>query len=259
MDVSSYKDMKSLVDEMMGRSNGQDNGKDNRNGACHPQACQELFDTSESSLDALRASLRQLTVSASEQLVEAGTVITCLEGTLVVQATSGAACLAEGSVLLTASRQVIGPIEDIFGPIEAPMYVLMDPNKLFGEEGVRVAVGETVSFLPSMAKRIVEMESLKDVGVDEDVEIAGEDEDEEEEADQEAEEEAEEEAAEAEEAEVERRPQPAQQQQQTHHTQPSHQPKTIAEWQSQQQQQAKTAGSQKPLFKPVVFRREFGT
>jgi rRNA processing protein Gar1 len=280
MDVSSYNDMKNLVDEMMGRggnTHGQNgkagNNNNNNNGSAthHPQAYQELFDTSESSLDALRASLSSLTVSPSEELCEAGTVITCLEGTVVVQASLPAAdaCLAEGSILVTGSRQVLGPIEDIFGPVEAPMYVLMDPAKLYGEvseesEGtgaVRVQVGDTVWYVGSLATRIVEMERLKEVGMGEEVEIAGaeEDDDDDDKADKADEEEdgdgdgdgdgedGEEDATVARPAAAPAPPVAPR---------PAQPPRTIAEWQAQQA--AAGGPSAKPAaFKPVAFSRAF--
>jgi len=269
MDVSSYNDMKNLVDEMMGRvgnahsQNGKA-GNNNANGSAthHPQAYQELFDTSESSLDALRASLSSLTVSPSEELCEAGTVITCLEGTVVVQASLPAAdaCLAEGSILVTGSRQVLGPIEDIFGPVEAPMYVLMDPAKLYGEVseesegtgGVRVQVGDTVWYVGSLATRIVEMERLKEVGMGEEVEIAGAEEDDdddeadEEDGDGEDGEDGEEDVTVARPAAAPAPPVAPR---------PAQPPRTIAEWQAQQA--AAGGPSAKPAFKPVAFSRAF--
>ena len=291
--MASYQDMKNLVDEMMGRS-GDGSGKSNgpatvnenpggieENGNAgkegngrfqapsHPQAHQELFDTSEATLAELRASLRSLSISAEEVLSEAGRVVGCLEGTVVVQASLGAAseCLAEGSILVTEGRTVLGRIEDIFGPVEAPMYVLMDPASLYvggedDEQVPRVLVGEVVWYVESLVKRIVDPKRLREVGVGEDVEIEGGDDDEEagdEEADDE---EAGDEGGMKEmnkgavndggirgdAQKVTAPPRPAQH--------PNQQPRTIAEWQSQQQAASPQGSGPKP-FKPVAFKKAY--
>ena len=54
----------------------------------------------------------------------AGTLTSVVEGCLVVQGASGAAPLDVGSALCTADRLLLGVIEDIFGPVNAPLYVL---------------------------------------------------------------------------------------------------------------------------------------
>jgi len=298
LDVASYQDMKNLVDEMMGRS-GDGSGKSNgpatvnenpggigENGNAgkegngrfqapsHPQAHQELFDTSEATLAELRASLRSLSISAEEALSEAGRVVGCLEGTVVVQASLGAAseCLAEGSILVTEGRTVLGRIEDIFGPVEAPMYVLMDPASLYvggedDEQVPRVLVGEVVWYVESLVKRIVDPKQLREVGVGEDVEIEGGDDDEEADDEEADDEEADDEEADDEGGMKEMNegavndggirgdaqkatapPRPAQH--------PNQQPRTIAEWQSQQQAASPQGSGPKP-FKPVAFKKAY--
>lgn len=299
LDVASYQDMKNLVDEMMGRGgvgSGNAAGADSINGKTgviggnenvgkegngrfqapsHPQAHQELFDTSEATLAELRASLRSLSISTEESLSEGGRVVGCLEGTVVVQANLGAAneCLAEGSILVNEERMVLGRIEDIFGPVEDPMYVLMDPASLHvgedeGERVPTVQVGDTVWYVESLVKRIVDPKQLRQVGVGEDVEIEGGDDDDEEDEDDEVDED---DALEGDgtkdengglsegdvnaecirdnenKAHAPRRP--AQ-----HRTQ---QPRTIAEWQSQQQASSQPQGSGPKPFKPVAFKRAY--
>ena len=304
LDVASYQDMKNLVDEMMGRGGVGNTGNTGNTGGTggthipvkegnggfqapsHPQAHQELFDTSEATLAALRTSLRSLSISTDETLSECGRVVGCLEGTVVVQASLGAAneCLAEGSILVTEGRVVLGRIEDIFGPVEAPMYVLMDPSSLYvgeneGAQVPRVQVGDTLWYVESLVKRIVDPKRLREVGVGEDVEIeGGDEEDEEDEGDEEDEEDEEDEGDEegdddgskgnnvddgrldevdgndegfqddGKKAPVPSRPV-------QHQTQ---QPRTISEWQSQQQASGQPQGSAGPKpFKPVAFKKAY--
>ena len=299
LDVSSYQDMKKLVDEMMGRggdsatnANGEvvnggpgtsdtKEGNGRPHGPSHPQAYEELFDTSEASLDALRASLRCLCVSEEEKLLEGGQVVGCLEGTVVVQACLGAAneCLAEGSILVTEGRKVLGRIEDIFGPIEAPMYVLMDPINLYGgkdesDQAPEVQIGDTVWYVESLVKRIVDQAQLREVGVGEDVEIEGGDDDDDDDdddggggGDEDIVDDVDDEmnAGEARGALEEQEapsmtanttkpaPRPSKPQQRQNQ-QSNQQPRTIAEWQSQQQASLQQQAPRP--FAPVAFRRD---
>ncbi len=151
------------------------------------------------------------------------------------------------------------------------MYVLMDPASLYvgGEDAQvpRVLVGDTVWYVESLVKRIVDPKQLREVGVGEDVEIEGGDDEDEDVGEVEEDAEADDDGMKEENGgdggpdkpdvngegihddthKAMTPPRPAQ-----HHSQ---QPRTIAEWQSQQR--ASPQGSGPKPFKPVAFKKAY--
>ncbi|KAJ9508018.1 hypothetical protein QJQ45_021352, partial [Haematococcus lacustris] len=67
----------------------------------------------------------EVEVAEGDALDPAGCVLSVLEGVVVVQGLVNSRALAEGSVLvLDETRQAIGRIEEVFGPVTQPFYAL---------------------------------------------------------------------------------------------------------------------------------------
>ncbi|KAL6746555.1 Gar1/Naf1 RNA binding region-domain-containing protein [Haematococcus lacustris] len=67
----------------------------------------------------------EVEVAEGDVLDPAGCVLSVLEGVVVVQGLVNSRALAEGSVLvLDETRQAIGRIEEVFGPVTQPFYAL---------------------------------------------------------------------------------------------------------------------------------------
>eukprot|EP00775_Hariotina_reticulata_P008434 gene8434-8616_t len=70
------------------------------------------------------APVTDVTVEADEQLTPAGSITAVLEGMVVMQGMENARALDVGTVLLLEDRSLIGRIEEVFGPVTAPMYAM---------------------------------------------------------------------------------------------------------------------------------------
>eukprot|EP00873_Tetraselmis_striata_P006755 jgi/Tetstr1/427019/TSEL_017224.t1 len=96
-------------------------------------------DSSEASLDSPRTAAQKLKtilnasdsdedagvgVFSKNEITPAGTVTAMLEGQIVVQAPPDTKPLDEGSVLVLPDRTPVGRIEEIFGPVQQPFYIL---------------------------------------------------------------------------------------------------------------------------------------
>lgn len=112
-----------------------------------------------------------ITIPDDVQLYPAGSLSSVVEGCLVVQGALGAAPLDIGSALCTADRVPLGRVEDIFGPVNAPLYVLRFSGD--GEQPASLQPGVEVFAVPSMMQ-LVEQAALEGtwqgVGSDEEVE-----------------------------------------------------------------------------------------
>lgn len=94
-----------------------------------------------------------------EPLHPAGTLTSVVEGCLVVQGRPGATPLDVGSALCTADRLPLGLVEDIFGPVNAPLYVLRFAGES-GEPPASLQPGVEVFAVPSMMQ-LVEQAALE--------------------------------------------------------------------------------------------------
>ena len=86
-------------------------------GGAGPSAAEALFG------DAPLPSLG-IEISSEDSISLAGSVLSVIEGTIVVRAAPGSRALNEGSFLVLEDRTIIGAVEDIFGPVQAPLYAL---------------------------------------------------------------------------------------------------------------------------------------
>ena len=69
-------------------------------------------------------------VVAVAELSLAGTVMSVVEGTVVVAGTEGRAAFDNGSVLCLEDRTVLGRVTDVFGPIESPFYSVQGTSEV---------------------------------------------------------------------------------------------------------------------------------
>ncbi|KDD74923.1 Skp1 family protein, partial [Helicosporidium sp. ATCC 50920] len=72
--------------------------------------------------------IEDIAVGEADALTPAGAVLSVVEGVVVVKAQADFPPLDEGSVLVDAERRVVGVVEDVFGPVVAPMYVIRLPE-----------------------------------------------------------------------------------------------------------------------------------
>ncbi|GFR50649.1 hypothetical protein Agub_g12898, partial [Astrephomene gubernaculifera] len=61
-------------------------------------------------------------VAAGDVLEPAGTCLSVLEGMVVMQGLANSRPLADGSVVVSEDRTVLGEVEEVFGPITQPLY-----------------------------------------------------------------------------------------------------------------------------------------
>lgn len=150
--ISSYAEMKELFDSMNARSND----------GPQPLASELLFGTT-----SRENGQQEVHVDPLESITEAGEVVSCLEGTLVVRASTNSKVLDEGSLLVNQDRVVLGRIEDIFGPVQMPMYILRDPSTQGDGSGAQPTQGDRVYSVDRLSKTVLE-EELRVKGYDED-------------------------------------------------------------------------------------------
>lgn len=162
----TYDDFKSVIDDMMATQSG---AGDTQEPSTHHSAAELLFGTDSHVIESLRSSLKNISVQPQDAIVEAGCVVNRLEGTLIVNALKGSELLGEGSILVDKNKSIIGSIQDIIGPVQSPMYVLMDPALLRGEEEtVSITPGDVVYSVPSLSRRVLDQEDLRVKGYDAD-------------------------------------------------------------------------------------------
>jgi H/ACA ribonucleoprotein complex non-core subunit NAF1 len=114
-EIQDYGEIRRIIDAMDG---------ENEDVSTFPPAASELF----GSVPAPR--LEEFSIAPDEPLSEAGQIMSVIEGTIVVRACSGSRALDEGSILVLENRSVLGIVEDIFGPVQAPLYALRCSSKL---------------------------------------------------------------------------------------------------------------------------------
>ena len=152
-EIATYGELKSMLDSMT---------RDNDVAAPVPTAAELLFTESIQSFD-------NLVIDENDAVSLAGHVISRLEGTIVVKASKDSQVLDEGSILVTNGKQLLGPVEDIFGPVQTPMYILRDPSALGVEDcGIIAEIGDAVYSVDKLAKPVAEEELLRVKGYDSD-------------------------------------------------------------------------------------------
>ena len=159
----TYNDLKNVIDDMMAQSDAVGGHES----STHQSAAELLFGTDSNIIESLRQALKDVCVQPDDTIVEAGNVVSRLEGTLVIHALPGSELLGEGSILVDKNKNPIGSIEDIIGPVQSPMYVLMDPTML-SEDNVCISPGDTVYSVPSLSKKVLDQEDLRVKGYDAD-------------------------------------------------------------------------------------------
>lgn len=112
LEIHEYDDLRRVVDAMEADVEDVDGG-----GGAGPLAAEELFGGAP--LPAL-----EIEILPEDAISLAGTVLSVIEGTIVVRAAGGSRALNEGSFLVLEDRTMIGAVEDIFGPVQAPLYAL---------------------------------------------------------------------------------------------------------------------------------------
>jgi len=114
-EIQDYGEIRRIIDAMDG---------ENEEVFIFPPAASELFGSGPA------PQLEEFSIAPDEPLSEAGQIMSVIEGTIVVRACSGSRALDEGSILVLENRSVLGIVEDIFGPVQAPLYALRCTSKL---------------------------------------------------------------------------------------------------------------------------------
>lgn len=117
-ELTSYDELRKIIDGLNEYDEENTTTKtDLINGKSPFSAAQELFGGT--ALPALTA----INIQEDDTISLAGTVANIIEGTVVIKAAEGSRPLQEGCLLVLGNRFLVGIIEDIFGPVQSPMYV----------------------------------------------------------------------------------------------------------------------------------------
>lgn len=112
MTVNEYGEIKQMITGMYeGAADGEDRGP-----AEHNLADKEL--------GMLPLERLEIDIPVDAPLLPAGSVSSVVEGCVVVAGAPGQATLGEGSALCLADRRPVGRVEDVFGPVTHPFYLL---------------------------------------------------------------------------------------------------------------------------------------
>jgi rRNA processing protein Gar1 len=71
-------------------------------------------------------------VDEAAQLVQVGKVLNKLGTSVVVQAYLGSPAIVEGTILCCEDRSVVGEVNEIFGPVAEPHYLIITPKSFAG-------------------------------------------------------------------------------------------------------------------------------
>lgn len=113
-EITDYNQIRQIIDAM-DDDEGFGGGAGMMTGAT---AATELFG------DQPIPEITTITVTATDSLTQAGTIMSVIEGMVVVRAAAGSRALAEGTVLVLEDRTVLGVVEEVFGPVTAPLYAM---------------------------------------------------------------------------------------------------------------------------------------
>eukprot|EP00195_Chlamydomonas_chlamydogama_P011962 CAMPEP_0202892194 /NCGR_PEP_ID=MMETSP1392-20130828/1980_1 /ASSEMBLY_ACC=CAM_ASM_000868 /TAXON_ID=225041 /ORGANISM="Chlamydomonas chlamydogama, Strain SAG 11-48b" /LENGTH=519 /DNA_ID=CAMNT_0049576083 /DNA_START=101 /DNA_END=1656 /DNA_ORIENTATION=- len=92
-------------------------------------------------------------VGPDEVLQPAGTILSVLEGMVVVQGPAHSRALKEGSVLVLEDRAALGRVEEVFGPVMMPLYALRYAGR--GPPPPGMKAGSLVFSVPRLAEFIL--------------------------------------------------------------------------------------------------------
>jgi len=173
--ITDYDDIRKMIDAMdkNDANMADDYEDDDGNGGDSPntrkalnatnktQAATELFG------ELPLPDISQIVISPEDTLLPAGCIQAIVEGMVVVKAVGTLVPpLNEGCVLvLETTRTAIGVIEDIFGPVTAPLYALRY-NTTDGNGNDALVVGAAVASVERLAHYIESFEELQVKGYD---------------------------------------------------------------------------------------------
>lgn len=113
-EITDYAQLRQIIDAM--DDDGEDGG--GGGGDVHGRgAAAELF-------GAIPLPALDVEVLPEDVLTPAGAVLSVIEDTIVVRAVGGSRALNEGTALVLEDRALLGAVEEIFGPVSAPLYAL---------------------------------------------------------------------------------------------------------------------------------------
>jgi len=171
--ITDYADIKKMIDAMDKNDVDMADDDDGGNGGDSPntrkalnatnktQAATELFG------ELPLPDVSQIVISPEDTLLPAGCIQAIVEGMVVVKGVDTLVPpLNEGCVLvLETTRTAIGVIEDIFGPVTAPLYALRyNTTDANGNDGL--VVGAAVASVDRLAHYIDSFEELQVKGYD---------------------------------------------------------------------------------------------
>lgn len=155
-EIATYEEMREMIDRM---DDMVDDG-----GVGQLMAADQLFGDAPLPLE-------NIEIEQDDPVSMAGHVVNCLEGTIVVKAQPSTEVLDEGSLLVNEGKQIVGVVEDIFGPVQMPMYILRDVSRLpnFHAQAISKSPspGECVYSVDRLSKPVLE-DALRVKGYDND-------------------------------------------------------------------------------------------
>lgn len=179
--ITDYADIRKMIDAMdkddatMADDDIVDDDDDDGDGGDSPNTRKALNATNKTQAstdlfgDLPLPDVSQIIISPEDTLLPAGCIQAIVEGMVVVKAvdTPGVPPLNEGCVLvLETTRTAIGVIEDIFGPVTAPLYALRYNVKSDGSGNDGLVVGAAVASVDRLAHYIESFEELQVKGYD---------------------------------------------------------------------------------------------
>ena len=114
-EIHSYEDLRQVVDAM------DDPEDTNTTNPAALSAAEALFGTAPPPFG---TALNTIVIAPTDPMTFAGRIMSVIEGTVVVKAAEGSRALNEGALLVLEDRSPLGWVEDIFGPVQSPLYAL---------------------------------------------------------------------------------------------------------------------------------------
>ncbi|XP_054813647.1 uncharacterized protein LOC129314280 [Prosopis cineraria] len=106
-----------------------------------------------------------VTIEPHHQMLPVGVVLTIISSQFIVEGMEKHDPLNEGSILwITESRAPLGLVDEIFGPVKNPYYVVRYNSENEIPRGVRV--GTPISFVPEFANHVLNNKDLYKKGYD---------------------------------------------------------------------------------------------
>ncbi|KAJ1410713.1 Translation protein, beta-barrel domain superfamily [Sesbania bispinosa] len=106
-----------------------------------------------------------VTLGPHHQMLPVGVVMSILDAQVIVEGVEKHDPLNEGSILwMTENRTPLGLIDEIFGPVKNPYYIVRYNSEKEVPEGIRV--GTLISFVPEFANHVLNNKDLHKKGYD---------------------------------------------------------------------------------------------